>query len=188
MRRAFVTLGGLVVGTTLLVSLKSAPGAGRLPGQVVADAAAASARPTPTPSPTPNLPAVPTPQVSRSAAVSATSASSPRTTTKPPPPPPPPPTTGPPTVILGDSASTEFGYVTIGITVAGGRITDVILDEMPGDEPRSVSISEKAGPILRERALAAQGANFDSVSGATWTSDAFKVSLRSAMAKAGLGV
>ena len=184
MRRAFVTLGGLVVGTTLLVSLKSAPGAGRLPGQVVADAAAASARPTltPTPSPTPNLPAVPTPQVSRSSSVTSPPAS--RTTTKPPPP--PPATTGPPTVILGDSASTEFGYVTIGITVAGGRITDVILDEMPGDEARSVSISAMAGPILRQRALAAQSANFDSVSGATWTSDAFKVSLRSAMAKAGL--
>jgi len=49
-----------------------------------------------------------------------------------------------------------------------------------------VSISAKAGPVLRERALAAQGTNFDSVSGATWTSDAFKVSLRSAMTKAGL--
>jgi uncharacterized protein with FMN-binding domain len=89
-------------------------------------------------------------------------------------------------VVLGDSAQTEFGYVTIGITVAGGRITDVILDEMPSDEPRSVSISASAGPVLRERALTAQGGNFDSVSGATWTSDAFKVSLRSAMTKAGL--
>ena len=77
--------------------------------------------------------------------------------------------------------------MTVGITVAGGRITDVILDELPGDEPRSVSISAKAGPVLRERALAAQGTAFDSVSGATWTSDAFKVSLRSAMTKAGLG-
>jgi uncharacterized protein with FMN-binding domain len=187
-RRAFVTLGGLVVGTTLLVSLKSAPGAGRLPGQVAADAAAASATPTPTPSHTPNLPAVPTPQVSRSAAPSATPAPGPRTATRPPAPPPPAATsTGPPTVTLGDSAVTEFGYVTVGITVAGGRITDVILDEMPGDEPRSISISAKAGPVLRQRALAAQSAAFDSVSGATWTSDAFKVSLRSAMAKAGLG-
>src|SRR5262249_61686483 len=94
---------------------------------------------------------------------------------------PPPAPASSPVVVLGDSALTEFGYVTIGITVAGGRITDVILDEMPSDEPRSVSISAKAGPVLRERALAAQGANFDSVSGATWTSDAFKVSLRSAM-------
>jgi uncharacterized protein with FMN-binding domain len=183
-RRAFVTLGGLVVGTTLLVSLKSAPGASRLPGQVVADAAATAPRPTPTPSPTANLPAVPTPQASRSAAVPATSASAPRTTTRPPAP--PPATTAPPIVILGDSASTEFGYVTIGITVAGGRITDVILDEMPGNEPRSVTISATAGPVLRERALAAQGPNFDSVSGATWTSEGFKASLRSAMTKAGL--
>ena len=65
--------------------------------------------------------------------------------------------------------------MTVGITVAGGRITDVIARELPGDEPRSVSISAKAGPVLRQRALAAQSAAFDSVSGATWTSDAFKV-------------
>jgi uncharacterized protein with FMN-binding domain len=182
-RRAFVTLGGLVVGTTLLVSLKSAPGASRPPA-----AYAAAPSPTPLPSKTLDLPAVPTPSASRSATPSPSrSASRPPTN--------PPRTTGPlpapppasPTVVMGDSALTEFGYVTIGITVAGGRITDVILDEMPSDEPRSVSISEKAGPVLRERALAAQGTNFDSVSGATWTSDAFKVSLRSAMTKAGLG-
>ena len=183
MRRAFVTLGGLVVGTTLLVSLKSAPGASRPPAAYVA----ATPSPTPLPSKTLDLPAVPTPSLSRSPTPSRSptrpvSSSPPRTTA-----PPPPPAPDAPTVIMGDSAQTEFGFVTIGITVAGARITDVILDELPGDEPRSVSISAKAGPVLRERALAAQGTNFDSVSGATWTSDAFKVSLRSAMTKAGLG-
>jgi uncharacterized protein with FMN-binding domain len=173
-------LGGLVVGTTLLVSLKSAPGASRPPAAYVA----ATPTPTPSPSRTLDLPAVPTPSVSRSVTPTRSGSRPPSTpprTTAPPPPP------ASPVVVLGDSALTEFGYVTIGITVAGGRITDVILDEMPSDEPRSVSISASAGPVLRERALAAQGANFDSVSGATWTSDAFKVSLRSAMTKAGLG-
>jgi uncharacterized protein with FMN-binding domain len=184
-RRAFVTLGGLVVGTTLLVSLKSAPGASRPPAAYVA-----APSPTPLPSKTLDLPAVPTPSVSRPPSTSPsrvptvpTRTTSPARTTAPPPPAPP----SSPVVVLGDSASTEFGYVTIGITVAGGRITDVILDEMPSDEPRSVSISASAGPVLRERALAAQGTNFDSVSGATWTSEAFKVSLRSAITKAGLG-
>jgi uncharacterized protein with FMN-binding domain len=182
-RRALVTLGGLVVGTTLLVSLKSAPGASRPPAAY----AAATPLPTPTPSPavsrTPDLPAVPPPLVSGSR--------SPSPVSSPARPPvrssaPPSRTTPPSPVVLGDSAVTEFGYVTVGVTVAGGRITDVILDEMPGDEPRSVAISAKAGPVLRERALAAQGTAFDAVSGATWTSDAFKVSLRSAMTKAGL--
>jgi uncharacterized protein with FMN-binding domain len=175
-----VTLGGLVVGTTLLVSLKSAPGANRPPAAY----AAATPSPTPQPSKTLGLPAVPTPSLSRSGTPSRSATrppASPSRTTAPPPAPP-----ASPVVVLGDSAQTEFGYVTIGITVAGGRITDVILDELPGDEPRSVSVSAKAGPVLRERALAAQGTNFDSVSGATWTSDAFKVSLRSAMTKAGL--
>jgi uncharacterized protein with FMN-binding domain len=181
LRRAFVTLGGLVVGTTLLVSLKSAPGASRPPAAY----AAATPSPTPLPSKTLDLPAVPTPSLSRSGTPSRSPSRAPSTpprTTAPPPPSPP----ASPAVVMGDSAQTEFGYVTIGITVGGGRITDVILNELPSDEPRSVSISAKAGPVLRERALAAQGTNFDSVSGATWTSDAFKVSLRSAMTKAGL--
>jgi len=179
-RRAFVTLGGLVVGTTLLVSLKSAPGASRPPAAYVA-----TPSPTPQPSKTLDLPAVPTPSLSRPPSPAPTR--TPTRTSSPPRTSPPSPAPSSPTVILGDSALTEFGYVTIGITVGGGRITDVILDEMPSDEPRSVSISAKAGPVLRERALTAQGTDFDSVSGATWTSDAFKVSLRSAMTKAGLG-
>ena len=43
MRRAMLSLAGLVAGTTLLVSLKSAPGADRLPAQIAADSAASAA-------------------------------------------------------------------------------------------------------------------------------------------------
>jgi uncharacterized protein with FMN-binding domain len=86
---------------------------------------------------------------------------------------------------VGDSVYTEFGYVQVGITISNGRITDVINIELPADEARSVSISERAGPMLRQRALEAQSAEVETVSGATWTSDAYRSSLRSALDKAG---
>ena len=76
--------------------------------------------------------------------------------------------------------------MTVAITVSNGRITDVTALELPGDEPRSVSISDRAGPLLRQKALTAQSTNFDIVSGATWTSNAYKESLQSAIDKAGL--
>ena len=102
MRRAFVTLGGLVVGTTLLVSLKSAPGASRPPAAYVA----ATPSPTPLPSKTLDLPAVPTPSLSRPPTPSRSPTRPPNTpsrTTAPPPP-------ASPTVVMGDSAQTEFGF------------------------------------------------------------------------------
>src|SRR5690606_3782389 len=74
------------------------------------------------------------------------------------------------TTYVGDSAYTEFGYVTVQITVQDGRIVDVVALEMPADEARSVTLSERVASVMRERVLAAQSANVDTVSGATWTS------------------
>ena len=41
--------------------------------------------------------------------------------------------------------------------------------------------------MLRQRALAAQSADIETVSGATYTSEAYRSSLQSALDKAGLG-
>jgi uncharacterized protein with FMN-binding domain len=46
-------------------------------------------------------------------------------------------------------------------------------------------INSEAVPVLVQEALAAQGVNFDVVSGATYTSDAFAQSLQSALTAAG---
>jgi len=157
MRRALFAALGLVVGITLLLSLKSAPGAVRPPERVSAD-----------------QPAAPP------------GASGPPPTGGPEPAPSPAPSSAPAGwTYTGDSAYTEFGYVTVQITVSDGRITNVIAVEMPADEARSVALSDRVAPILRERALAAQSASFDTVSGATWTSEAYQQSLQSALVKAG---
>lgn len=155
MRRLLFAVLGLVAAVTLLLSLKSAPGATRLPEY--SDAAPPSpSDPPPAGEPAPNPPPSP-PAASPSAGYTYT----------------------------GDSAYTDFGYVTVQITVADRRIVDVVAVEMPADEARSVALSARVEPILRERALAAQSANFDTVSGATWTSEAYQESLQSALAKAG---
>src|SRR3954451_12721978 len=114
MRRGMLSLAGLVGGATLLVSLASAPGAGRLPGQVAADNAAlagASATATPTPGPgpvdgLPSAPAITVPTAPRAPAPTrtATAAPKPTATTRPPTAPKPP--AGQPTNVLGDSSST----------------------------------------------------------------------------------
>jgi uncharacterized protein with FMN-binding domain len=214
MRRAALALSGIVAGTTLLISLKSAPGASRTPAEVVADEAAArkaaaiaSAAPGPTGASAPvtgagaaGHGALPGPG-SGSGGGSAPGGANPgqpdpKATTKAPGAPAPNPSTSskPPAVpagtsqtFTGDSAYTEFGYVTVAITVSGGKLTDVTNVELPRNEPRSDQLSTRWGGELRQRALTAKSTKFDSVSGATYTSEAYKKSLQSALDKAGLG-
>ena len=48
----------------------------------------------------------------------------------------------------------------------------------PDSKSKSVQINDRAVPVLDERAVAAQGTNFDGVSGATITSNGYKQSLQ----------
>ncbi|MFJ7068456.1 FMN-binding protein [Streptomyces sp. NPDC101115] len=56
----------------------------------------------------------------------------------------------------------------------------------PSSTPRSREISSEAIPRLNQRTLAAQSANIDSVSGATYTSAGYRQSLQSALDRAGV--
>jgi uncharacterized protein with FMN-binding domain len=169
LRRLVLAAAGLFAGLTLLLSLKSAPGAIRAPEQARAQPRTPTPEKPPTTQPPTAEPPTAAPGMTAAPGVTPTPLAS--------------PVSG--FTYTGDSAYTEFGYVTVQITVANGRIIDVVAVELPGDEARSVTLSARVGPILRERALAAQGADFDTVSGATWTSEAYQQSLRSALAKAG---
>ncbi|PPF40780.1 FMN-binding protein [Rathayibacter sp. AY1C6] len=86
----------------------------------------------------------------------------------------------------GSSVPTRFDAVQVAITVAGGQITDVTAVHLTDKDGRSVSISHRAAPILRQEVLAAQSANVQAVSGATYTSDGYLTSLQSAIDQAGL--
>ena len=76
-----------------------------------------------------------------------------------------------------------FGEVQVQITMSGCKITDVTVLQMP-THGRSGFISQSVAPILQSEALAAQSANIDTVSGATYTSDAYAQSLQSAIDQA----
>ncbi|MGO4598915.1 FMN-binding protein [Terrabacter sp. 2RAF25] len=81
----------------------------------------------------------------------------------------------------GGVAHTEFGDVQVRITVVGHRMTDVTALHLTDSSRHSVRISAQAAPVLRSEALDKQSAQIDMVSGATYTSDAYRQSLQSAI-------
>ncbi|MEV6350894.1 FMN-binding protein [Actinoplanes sp. NPDC051851] len=86
----------------------------------------------------------------------------------------------------GDTISTREGDVQVVITVASGKITGVTVPVYPSGEQRHEEINAAALPVLVEETLAAQSADIDGVSGATYTSDGYKQSLQSALDAAGI--
>ena len=90
------------------------------------------------------------------------------------------------TTIDGPVVSTRYGPVQVEVVVADGRVEDVVALQLPTGR-RSGEISSWSEPLLRESALQAQSAQIDTVSGATYTSDAYARSLQAALDQAGLG-
>ena len=89
------------------------------------------------------------------------------------------------TTVAGPVVSTRWGPVQVQIVVADGRLQDVVALQLPTGR-RSGNISDYSEPILREEALKAQSADIDTVSGATYTSDAYSQSLQAALDRAGI--
>ena len=85
----------------------------------------------------------------------------------------------------GTTVSTRFGDVQVQVTISGGSITDVTALQLTDHDGRSVSISNRAAPILRDEVLQAQTASVSMVSGATYTSAAYLQSLQAALDAAG---
>lgn len=81
----------------------------------------------------------------------------------------------------GTEAQTRFGVVQVRITVSGGKITDVQALQVPNGNHHDAAINGHAVPILREETLAAQSADIDTVSGATFTSEGYRESLQAAI-------
>jgi len=85
---------------------------------------------------------------------------------------------------LGDVVNTRYGNVQVRIIVENGKIIDAQAMQAPsGNSDRYTQMSV---PKLRERTIAAQSANIQGVSGASFTSYGWYTSLSSAIAKAGL--
>ncbi|GAA1415733.1 FMN-binding protein [Catellatospora coxensis] len=87
-------------------------------------------------------------------------------------------------IVDGDAVVTDYGTVRVRVAFAGGRITDVVILQKHTVHEHSLVLNEFALPQLRERVLAAQSADVDTVTGATATSRAYLDSLQSAIDRA----
>ena len=88
--------------------------------------------------------------------------------------------------VPGSVVQTRFGSVQVQITVQAGKITDVTALQLTDAERKSVQISNRAAPLLRDEVLQAQSADVQTISGATVTSDAYLNSLQAALDAANL--
>jgi uncharacterized protein with FMN-binding domain len=77
----------------------------------------------------------------------------------------------------------RYGNIEVAVSLSGSRIVTVTVPENDASSPYSQTVNSAAVPVLVREAVAAQGINFDVVSGATYTSDAFAQSLESALDK-----
>ena len=155
-KRAAVAIVATALAVVLLFSFKT-PAQAR-PHIPAADVAQAS--PTPKASPTPSDSSVPTPTPS------------------------PVGPTYKDGQYTGQAIFTEFGDVQVKVTIAGGRITDVQPLQLPFAKRRSAEITQYAAPRLHDEVLQVQSAQIDSVSGATYTSDAYAQSVQAALDQA----
>ena len=83
--------------------------------------------------------------------------------------------------VIGGSVGTTLGPVQLKVAFDGSRITGVTVLEEPDSTPRDEQINAQAIPVLTQETLAAQNANIDAVSGATFTSEGYIGSLQSAL-------
>ena len=84
----------------------------------------------------------------------------------------------------GPSVNVNYGNVQVQITVKDGKITDATALQAPSG--RNDRWTNMALPILKKQTLAAQSANIQGASGASYTSYGWYTSLQGALAKAGL--
>ena len=84
----------------------------------------------------------------------------------------------------GRVAQTPKGDVQVEIDVNSGRITDIRVPVYPTESANSQNINERAVPKLIQAGLAAQSADVDTVTGATYTSEGYRTSLQSAIDQA----
>ncbi|MGW1797445.1 FMN-binding protein [Streptomyces sp. NPDC001984] len=85
----------------------------------------------------------------------------------------------------GAVEQTPYGPMQVAATFSHGKLTNVRALQTPNDSPHSQSLAAYAVPTLTQEALAAQSAQIQAVSGASYTSEGYMQSLQSALDKAG---
>ncbi|MGW4383372.1 FMN-binding protein [Kitasatospora sp. NPDC004531] len=86
--------------------------------------------------------------------------------------------------VTGSAINTRYGPVQVRLTMDGSTISKIDVIQYPSRDRRDREINTYALPQLNQEALAAQNADIDVVSGATYTSDGYTRSLQSALDQA----
>jgi uncharacterized protein with FMN-binding domain len=86
--------------------------------------------------------------------------------------------------VTGAVESTQYGPMQVEVTLAGKRITGVKVLQETNNGSYSQQVDAMSIPKLKSETLAAQSAQIDAVSGASYTSQGYKESLQSALDKA----
>jgi uncharacterized protein with FMN-binding domain len=86
----------------------------------------------------------------------------------------------------GPQVVLAHGIVQVQVTVVGTRIIEVKALQLPHDNPDSWNYSTSAAATLRTEVLAAQSADVNVVSGATYTSRGYARSLQAALDALGM--
>ena len=87
-------------------------------------------------------------------------------------------------VYTGPQIDAYYGFVEVQVSVQNGRIADVQFLQYPSDRRTSRQINSIAMPYLQQEAIQAQSAHINIISGATFTSRGFAISLNEALKSA----
>jgi uncharacterized protein with FMN-binding domain len=170
MRRYPLVIAGTIAGAAAVLAFPV-----HRPSLVIPPSAAGTASPTSNPVAGPGTTA---PEVGRGSTATAVSPTTSAGTTA---------GTAPATrVATGTDEQFRYGDIAVKVTVQGSKITDVGIASLDEPDGRSAQIDSYAVPQLEQQVIAAESANIDGVSGATFTSQAFVDSLSSALNKLGL--
>lgn len=193
MRRALLAITGLAASTTALVVLKGSPGTGQaaqalsgdqppaVPGGLDPAAPGGPSAVAPAPSATGVKPsAKPSASGSRSAGTKPTATkttAAPKTTTAA-----PKPATR---TLYGPTVSYRYGSLRVQITVSGTKIVNATATGLPtnGESGQKSDAVQSAYSGTSGQVVQKQSANLNTVSDATYTSNAYKQSLQSAISQ-----
>ncbi|MDH6578281.1 FMN-binding protein [Kitasatospora sp. MAP5-34] len=164
MRRAIVTGTATVAGVILLLSLKPHnSGAGAVSSKVISSGGSSSSSVSASGGSPGSSP-------SGSAASSgASGASAPAGASR---------------TVTGSAIDTRYGPVQVRVVLDGKKISRIDVIQYPDQSGRDQEINSYALPQLNQEAIAAQSAQIDVVSGASYTSDGYTRSLQSALDQA----
>ncbi len=85
---------------------------------------------------------------------------------------------------LGALERYGYGELAARVSISGGRITGITVPVLRTAEQYSQQLAVQVIPTLRSEVLAAQSAHINAVSGATYTSQAYALSVQAALDKA----